>query len=92
MKQLFPSFIQNKDRIEERRLLGYKNAVRTSQQTHYVSATEPSLLILCTIRGFHGGDYEECRILGCDAEWLLKEPTFRRSVLPPSSGWKESAS
>jgi hypothetical protein len=21
--------------------------------------------------GFHGGDYEECRFLGCDAVWLL---------------------
>jgi hypothetical protein len=20
---------------------------------------------------FHGGDYEECRVLGCDALWLL---------------------
>jgi hypothetical protein len=20
---------------------------------------------------FHGGDYEECRLLGCDAVWLL---------------------
>jgi hypothetical protein len=27
---------------EECRLLGYKNPVRTSQETHYVSATEPS--------------------------------------------------
>jgi hypothetical protein len=25
--------------VEERRLLGYKNPVRTSQETHYVSAT-----------------------------------------------------
>jgi hypothetical protein len=26
----------------------YKNAVRTSQETHYVSATEPNLLMLFT--------------------------------------------
>jgi hypothetical protein len=32
---------------EECRLLGYKNPVRTSQETHYVSATEPSRLMLC---------------------------------------------
>jgi hypothetical protein len=34
---------------EERRLLGFKNPFRTSQEEHYVSATEPSLLILCKI-------------------------------------------
>jgi hypothetical protein len=50
--------------IEERRLLGYKNPVRTSQKTHYVSATESSQLMLCKICGFYGGDYEECRLLG----------------------------
>jgi hypothetical protein len=38
--------------------------VRTSQETHYVSATEPSRLMLCKIRGVHGGNYEECRLLG----------------------------
>jgi hypothetical protein len=36
----------------ECRLLGYKTPVRTSQETHYVSATEPSLLMLCKIWGF----------------------------------------
>jgi hypothetical protein len=48
---------------EECRLLGYKNPVRTSQATHYVSTTEHSRLTLCKIWGFHGGDYEECRLL-----------------------------
>jgi hypothetical protein len=52
---------------EECRLLGYKTPVRTSQETHYFSATESSQLMLRTIRGFHGGDYEECRLLGCYA-------------------------
>jgi hypothetical protein len=46
---------------EECRLLGYKNPVRTSQRTHYVSATDP---MLCRIWGFHGGDDEECRLEG----------------------------
>jgi hypothetical protein len=31
---------------------------------NYFSATEYSLLMLCKIWGFHGGDYEECRLLG----------------------------
>jgi hypothetical protein len=34
---------------EECRLLGYRTPVRTSQETHYVSATEPSQLMLCKI-------------------------------------------
>jgi hypothetical protein len=49
---------------EECRLLGFKNPVRTSQETHYVSATESSQLMLCKIWCFHGGNYEECRLLG----------------------------
>jgi hypothetical protein len=31
---------------------------------HCISATEPSRLMQCKIWGFHGGDYEECRLLG----------------------------
>jgi hypothetical protein len=38
--------------------------VRTSRETHYVSATELCQLMLCNIWGPHGGDYEECRLLG----------------------------
>jgi hypothetical protein len=49
---------------EECRLLGYKNLVRTSQETHYVSDTEPSRLILCKISGLYSADYEECSLLG----------------------------
>jgi hypothetical protein len=49
---------------EECRLLGHKTPVRTSQETHYFSATELSRLMLCKIWGFHGGGYEECRLLG----------------------------
>jgi hypothetical protein len=45
-------------------VLGYKNPVRTSKQTHYVSATDPSQLMVRKIWGFHDGDYEECRFLG----------------------------
>jgi hypothetical protein len=37
---------------------------------HYVSAREASRLMLCKILGFHGGDYEECCLLGCEAMWL----------------------
>jgi hypothetical protein len=48
---------------EECRLLAYKNPVRTSQETHYISATEDSQLMLFEIWRFHGADYEECRLL-----------------------------
>jgi hypothetical protein len=37
---------------EEWRLLGYKNPVRTSQETHYVSTSERSQLMLCKIESF----------------------------------------
>jgi hypothetical protein len=30
----------------------------------------------CKIWGFHGGDYEEWRLMGCYVVWLLHEPTF----------------
>jgi hypothetical protein len=71
--------------VEESRLLGYKNPVRTSQETHYVSATESSQLMLYKIWGFHGGDYEECRLLWCYAVWLLQQPTFQRNLALPSA-------
>jgi hypothetical protein len=55
------------------RLLEYKNPVRTSQETHYISATEPSRWMLCKIRGFHcGGDYEGCCLLGFLSPWCWK--------------------
>jgi hypothetical protein len=41
-----------------------KMPARTSLETHYVPATEPSRLMLCNIGGFHGGDYEEYLLLG----------------------------
>jgi hypothetical protein len=56
---------------EECRHLGYKNPIRSSQETHYISATESSRLMLCKIWSSHGDDYEECRLLGSDAAWLL---------------------
>jgi hypothetical protein len=56
---------------EECRLLGYKTTVRTSQETHYVSAKELTRLMLCKILGFQAGDCEECGLLGCEAVWLL---------------------
>jgi hypothetical protein len=49
---------------KELRLLRCKQPVRTSQKTHYVSATNPNRLMLCNMWGFFGGDYEERRLLG----------------------------
>jgi hypothetical protein len=43
---------------------GKQNPVRTSPETHYVSGTEPSLLMIYKVCGFHGVDYDECRHLG----------------------------
>jgi hypothetical protein len=36
-----------RQKVEECRLLGYKTPFRTSQETHYISATESSRLMLC---------------------------------------------
>jgi hypothetical protein len=41
--------IENETDCEECRLLGYISPVRNSQETHYVSATESSQLMLCKI-------------------------------------------
>jgi hypothetical protein len=60
---------------EEFRLLGYKNPVLTSQETHYVSATKSSQLMLCTIWGFHGSYYEEFRLLGYKNPVLTSQET-----------------
>jgi hypothetical protein len=54
-----------------------KNAFFWDIETQFVRdkkhITSPlrSLLMLCKIWGFQGCDYEECRLLGCDAVWLL---------------------
>jgi hypothetical protein len=50
---------------EECRLLGYKNPVRTSQETHYASVIMSSRLILCNIWDSHGGDYEKWNETPC---------------------------
>jgi hypothetical protein len=55
---------------EESRPLGYEDPVRTSQETHYVFATGSSRLTLCKIWGFHGGDDEECRLLGYKTQFV----------------------
>jgi hypothetical protein len=64
---------------EKCRLLSYKNQVRTSQETHYVSATESSQLMLCEIWGFHVGVYEECCFLGYKTQFVL----HRRHITSP---------
>jgi hypothetical protein len=68
---LFKILVFHGGNYEESHLLRYKTTVRTSQETHYISATETSRLMLCKIWGFHGGDYKEWRLLSCYAVWLL---------------------
>jgi carbonic anhydrase len=69
---------------EEWRLLGHKNPVRTSQEAHYVSATEPSRLMLGKIGGFHGGDYEECHLLWYKTPVRTSQETRHVSTTDPS--------
>jgi hypothetical protein len=68
---------------EECRPLGYKNPVRTSDETHYVSVTEPSRLMLCKIRVSHGGDYEECYLLWCKTPVSTSQGTQYVSATVP---------
>jgi hypothetical protein len=60
-------------------LLGYKNPVRTPQETYYVSATELSRLILRKSWDLHGSDYEECRLLGYKTQFV----PHRRHITSP---------
>jgi hypothetical protein len=69
---------------EECRLLRYINPVRTSQETHYFSATEPSQLMLCKISGFYDSDYEECRLLGYKNPVRTSQETHYVSATDPS--------
>jgi hypothetical protein len=69
---------------EKCRLLRYKNPVHTWQETHYVSATEPSRLMLCKIWGFHGGDYEKCRLLRYKNPVHTSQETHYVSATEPS--------
>jgi hypothetical protein len=62
----------------------YKNPVRTSQETHYLSVAEPSQLMLCNIWGSHGGDYEECRLLGYKNPVRTSQETYYVSTTEPS--------
>jgi hypothetical protein len=69
---------------EESRLLGYKKRVHTPHQTYYVSATDPSRLILCKIWGLYGGDYEESRLLGYKKRVHTSHQTYYVSATEPS--------
>jgi hypothetical protein len=71
---------------EEFRLRWYKNPVHTSQETYYVSATEPSQLMPCKICGCRGCHYKESRLLRCDAVWLrsVRRLLVTASVVPSS--------
>jgi hypothetical protein len=69
---------------EEGHPLGYKNPVRTSQETHYFSATEPSRLMLCKIWSFHSGYYEECCLLEYKNPVRTSQETHYVSTTEPS--------
>jgi hypothetical protein len=69
---------------EECHLLGYKTQILRSQETHYVSATEPSQLMLCRNWGFDGGGYEECRLLGYKNSIQILQETQYFSATEPS--------
>jgi hypothetical protein len=67
----------NGNDYDECHLLGYRNHISASQETHYVSATQSSQLMLCKTWGFNGGDYEECRLLGYKTAVCTPQETLR---------------
>jgi hypothetical protein len=72
---IFPKVLVTQEYIhceyEEFRILGHQDSVGTSQETHYLSATETNRLMLCNILGFNGCECDEGRLQGCYAVWLL---------------------
>jgi len=45
-------------------------------------------LVECDVWGFHGDASSCCCLLYCDAVYRCdRTATFRRTTLPPSSGW-----
>jgi hypothetical protein len=46
-----------------------------------LSSPVSCLLMMMKICVFHGGDYEECRLLGCDAVWIFCKPAHAGSSL-----------
>jgi hypothetical protein len=67
---------------EDCHILGYKEPVPISQETHYVSARGPSRLMLYKIWGFHIGGYEECRLQGCKNTVSTSQETHYVSSSP----------
>jgi hypothetical protein len=64
------------DTYEECRLLEYRNSVRTSEETYYMSTTEAKRLIIRKIEGFQGDDYEECRLMRYRNAVLTSEEAY----------------
>jgi hypothetical protein len=48
-------------------LLGPNILLKSPADLLYCRLGFRNIIIICKIRGFHGGDYEEWRLLGCDA-------------------------
>jgi hypothetical protein len=64
---------------EECRFLGYKNSVRTSQETHYVFATESSQLMLCKFEIFTAVTVKNVVFWDIKTQFVL----HRRHIMPP---------
>jgi hypothetical protein len=72
------------ENYEECRLLGYKAPVRKSEETYYLSTTQPNRLTLSTIWGSLGGEYEEIRLLGYKTSARTSQETHYFSTKEPS--------
>jgi hypothetical protein len=74
---------------KNRRLLGYKNPIRTSQETHYVFATEPSQLMLWKISIFTAATMKVAVFWDIRTQFLPHRRHIRSSLQsPPSLRWR----
>jgi len=57
-----------------------------------LNAVTPNYEAGVTFQTFTAAMFQSRDFLGCDAVWCCgRIPTFRRSMLPPSSGWSDRA-
>jgi hypothetical protein len=73
-------FDRNKTKVPTCRISRYLNPTIDSETfwTHSTNNQFAGNTLTCRIWGFHGSGYEECRLLGCDAVWVIVTWRFER--------------
>jgi hypothetical protein len=66
-------------------VLLYVKTLFVPHRKHNLSRTDPSRLTLCKIWGFHGDDYEECRLLDIRTQFVLHRNHITSPLQCPAS-------